>query len=301
MKNFLTGNVCAIGNFDGTHLGHKALIERAVFWARKNKIKSIIFTFEPHPKEFLLGKNEILFLFSKNKKRYFFDSLSVSLLFLKCFNKIFSSLSAGSFVENFFINKLNIKIIIVGYNFRFGKNISGNIFFLNKLLNRKKIKLETINNIIVFNKICSSSVIRKRIKKGNIKKANIHLGRLFLIEGIVVCGGGFGRKIGFPSVNIIPKINLVYPKAGVYVTKVKVFNRFYCFAATNVGYRPTFNKSKIIILESFLLSFDKNIYGKRIKIGFLKKIREEKFFFSINSLIKQIELDIKYVQKNSFG
>jgi len=282
--------VIAIGNFDGLHFGHQKVIRQSRQKAKRHKLKFGVVTFEPVPVMF----------FNKNIKNHRINSLKQKILDLKKlkldflriikFNKKFSKLSPQQFIKNIIYKDLNPKFIFVSRNFRFGKNRGGNVKTLKK--NEKYFFYKTIiTKPLKKNKrVLSSSIIRANISAGRVAKVRNFLGRNWRVSGRVIKGRKRGRKIGFPTCNI--KLDdYVLPKLGVYSVKVKTkkFNRK---GIANIGYRPTFN-GKSLLLEVNIFGIKKNLYKKVIEVDFIKFIRGEKKFKSINELKMQIKKDIK--------
>tara|TARA_B100000965_G_scaffold403751_1_gene432695 strand:+ start:113 stop:1021 length:909 start_codon:yes stop_codon:yes gene_type:complete len=288
-KNFKRG-VVAIGNFDGLHLGHQKVLKQAKAKAKKNKISFGVVTFEPVPVMF----------FNRNIKNHRINSLEqkieglkkLKLDFLRVikFDNKFSKLSPENFIKKIIYKNLNSKYIFVSKNFRFGRNRAGNIKTLKKNENNFAFRTVITKPYKKNNKIISSSKIRNYISQGNLKKVRNFLGRSWCISGKVIKGKKRGRKIGFPTCNI--KLDdYVLPKLGVYAVKAKTKN-FSKKGIANVGYRPTFN-GKDLLLEVNLFGIKANLYKKVINISFIKFIRGEKKFKSINKLKIQIKKDIK--------
>ena len=252
-----------------------------------------IVTFEPVPVMFFkkIKNHRINSSFQKIKQS---QKLKIDFLRIIKFNKIFSNLRYDQFIRKIIFNSLNCKFIFISKNFRFGKNREGNIktlkdneiFFSYKSIVTKPLKKN--------NKVISSSIIRKLITNGNIKKANRYLGRPWSIEGTVIKGKQRGRLIGFPTCNI--KLNdYVIPKLGVYSVTVNV-NKINRKGIANIGFRPTF-KGKDLLLEVNIFGLNTNLYKKTINVNFIKFIRPEKKFKNIELLKKQIKKDIK-IAKN---
>lgn len=297
-------NVAVIGNFDGLHLGHQALINKAQEIAKTKNIKKLLITFEPHPLKFFdkVGKIKL----AENNFRI--NSLSQKLRIIKNyqfdyvvilpFNSDLSNIEARDFLEKILIKRLNIKHLVIGYDFIFGKNRQGNFEFLKKEGKIFDLAIDKIEQIKYQNQICSSTNIRNLIREGEIATANQLLGRNFTINGIVVNGNHNGSKIGFPTANIKINPSLIYPKFGVYETIIKINNQKQYFSAiTNFGIRPTFNNDNILqpVLESHIFNFNQNIYHQKISIELIKFIRMERKFNNITELQQQIKIDINQI------
>ena len=285
----------AIGNFDGFHIGHQRVINRAKKISKMKRIKFGLITFEPLPVMF----------FNKNLKNYRLDNLDqkilslkkygVDFLIIKKFNKKFSNISASNFIEKILYNKLKCKLIFVSKNFKFGKNRIGNISLLRDKEKKFFYKTIIINPLRRKTKIISSSLIRNMISKGKINHVNYLLNRYWTIEGFVKRGEKKGRIIGFPTCNLCLKDYMI-PQLGVYSAKIIIDKKTQRKGIVNIGYRPTFEKKKLI-LEAHIFGLKKNLYDKKIKIMLIKFIRHEKKFRNILELKKQIAKDIKIVKQ----
>ena len=294
IKKIHKNSVVAIGNFDGFHLGHQKVLKEAKRRAKKNKMKCGLISFEPMPMMFFNNKIKSHRVNNIHQKKFYLKKLNIDFLVLIHFNKTFSYLSAEKFIQKIIYNKLNCKYIYVSKNFRFGRKRLGNINTLKDC--EEKYFYKTVITYPFKNKkkIISSSLIRRNISSGNIEEANKLLGRSWSVIGEVLKGEKRGRKIGFPTCNINLK-EYVVPKLGVYsvIVKTKSFKRR---GIANIGYRPTFNGSKLL-LEVNIFGINLNLYKKIIKVNFLKFIRPEKKFKGITQLKQQIEKDIAIAKK----
>ena len=286
--------VIAIGNFDGLHLGHQKVIKEAKQKAKKNKIPFGVMTFEPVPVMFFNNKIKNHRINSLEQKKNQLKKFKLDFLIIIKFNKNFSSQSAEEFIKKIIFKKTKCKYLYVSKNFKFGFKRQGNIKTLKKF--EKKYNFE---NIVTKpykknNKIISSTILRKKIRLGQIVEVNKLLNRYWSINGKVIKGQRRGRKIGFPTCNL-KLSDYVVPKLGVYAVKVKSKN-FYKNGIANIGYRPTF-KGQNLLLETNIFGINENLYNKVISVNFKKFIRPEKKFRNLNYLKKQIKLDIKKAKK----
>ena len=294
-----------IGNFDGVHLAHQKIIEKTQEIARKNNLSSALLSFEPHPISFLnKNKNEFNHDFritNLANKINLLKKYNLDYVIILPFNSDLSSIKANNFIEDILINKFNVKSLIIGYDFTFGKGREGNF----KTLESYNFDLHEINPIKIFDKnhneiTISSSLARQYLKSGEIKSLNQILGHNFAIDGIVVEGKKIAGELGYKTANINHKINLIKPKFGVYKTRTFIAdeNKFYD-SITNFGIKPTFdNSGSKPLFETHLLDFSKNLYHKKIRVEFLDFIRDEKKFSSIEELKNQIKFDINLIRKN---
>jgi riboflavin kinase/FMN adenylyltransferase len=287
-------SVVAIGNFDGLHIGHQKVLKEARKKAKKKKLKFGLVTFEPVPTMFFNTNIKNHRINSLNQKIYSLEENKLDFLIIINFNKTFSNLNAEDFIKKILFKKLKSKYIFVSRNFKFGKKRIGNIKTLIKF--EKKYLYKTVVTVPQKkkNKIVSSSLIRKSINKGRVKEVEKLLGRLWCLEGEVIKGAQRGRKIGFPTCNIKLR-SYIQPKLGVYSVWVQI-NSLKKRGIANIGYRPTFN-GKSLLLEVNIFGIQRNLYNKILKISFIKFIRAEKKFKSINQLKAQIKKDIVSAKK----
>ena len=289
-------SIILIGNFDGLHLGHQKLFKLAKNFKKKYSLNIGVLTFEPMPKMFFNNKLSNFRISNQKQKINSLKKHNVDFVIIKKFDKKFSKVKSTNFIKNILVSKLQAKFIFVSNNFRFGNRREGDVKQLikyEKIFNYKIVKPKPLYKN---KKIISSSLIRKLLMKGKIKKANEFLNREWSIEGMVKKGRQLGKKIGFPTANIDIK-DYIIAKTGVYAVKVKKYgtNKFIRGIA-NLGYRPTFNQKKIL-LEVHLFNFSKNLYNKYLTVNFLKFIRKEKKFKNVSELKKQIKIDISKAKK----
>lgn len=284
-----------IGNFDGIHLGHKKILIKLNLEAKKRGLKTALLTFEPHPAK-IFGKDSQNRIYNLSEKVRILkiDNL-IDYLFIIHFNKDLINISADIFLKNILLKNINMKYLLIGYDFCFGKNREGNVNFLNKKTQSLNFEYSQIPEQKFDNKTYSSSLIRKLITVGKIKEINNILARKFSISGTVIQGKKIARQIGYPTANIIPKKYQIYPKYGVYKVEIAIEGDDFLSAILNFGIKPTITDENKAIFEIHILNFNKDIYGKRVRVRFLDFIREEKKFNNIEELKKQIKQDIKYM------
>lgn len=291
IKN-IENSVVTIGNFDGIHKGHIQLIKRTVDQAKKKNFKSVIFTFENHPMRYFRA-NSIKNLMTNEDKIEMMKSLGIDIIVMIPFDEYMTKISGQDFVNEILLDTLGAKKVIVGHDFTFARNKEGNIKLLKDLSEQYGFELEVVNPIKIDDIRISSTHIRNLISSGDVEKVYKYLGRNYTLSGEVVHARKIGRTIGFPTANIKIDENMVIPKVGIYATKVYIDNKVY-YGATNVGYNPTVN-GKTLSIETNILEFDDDIYGKNITIEFLQRIRDEKKFNGIEELKNQLQKDTKYV------
>lgn len=282
--------VVALGFFDGVHLGHSELIDQMIEYAKTNQLKTIVFTFDKAPKK-VLGQKFDGYLTTPEEKFEILTQSGVDGVCYVPFTSEFASLSREDFVKDYLINRLKAKAVFVGFNFSFGANKSGNSEFLKAELAKYGIECRILNPVTVEEMgIVSSSIIRGALKCGDIPKANKLLGRKFSFTGKVVHGDHRATEMGFPTANLLLNDSeKCLPPNGVYACYADTAEGTFP-AMVNIGYRPTFNKDTYL-LEAHLCNFNSDIYGKEIRIRFLKAMRPEIKFPSMGALIQQIEKD----------
>ncbi len=289
IPNSAKNSVIAIGNFDGIHKGHLEVINHGKAIAKQNNYDFSILTFSPHPLLVLNHDIKPFFITSDIQKQRMLRKLGVNNLFCIDFNKEFSKISAEAFISEILLNKLTAKHIITGENFIFGHNRSGNTNLLHKFSQSLGFGYTAIKPFMANGEICSSSLIRQKIKDGNIKSVKSLLGRNFSIIGQVQEGMKKGNTIGFPTANI--KLgNYIRPAFGVYACKIHVENSGISFGAANIGIKPSFSAQQEG-LEVHIFNFSSNIYNKEIEVELIDYIRPEKKFTDINMLKQQITED----------
>lgn len=282
------GIVLALGYFDGLHIAHQYLINKTIELAKELNCLSGLLTFQPNPK-LVLGKqkNEGL-LTPHHLKINLLNNMGIDYLFVIRFNHDLAKMSHKDFVRKF-INSLNTKHVLSGFDFKYGYKGKGNI---NTLFNdgNKTFGVSIIEEQKIDNEKISSSKIRELIINGEVHQVKKYLGRYYATDGIVIHGFKKGREMGFPTANISMIDNYVIPQNGVYIVFVEVFKRVYRGIA-NIGYNPTFSENNHKSIEVHILDFNQFIYHEKISISWIKRIRDEKKFSSVDELVKQLSLD----------
>ena len=282
----------AIGNFDGVHLGHKEIINLLRKISSKKSSKSCVITFEPHPQK-VLSRKDLVLIIQFEEKITLLEQLGVDVIVCLKFTRELSKLSAEDFVKEILVKILRIKDIVVGPDFMFGNDRSGNSELLASLGEIYGYNTKVLQPKIIDDEVISSSLIRRYISDGDIQGANKLLGYRYFVRGVITEGEKRGRQIGFPTTNIRTSQELL-PKPGVYATFALVEGK--CFQSiTNIGYRPTFGDNKLVI-ETHIFDFSKDVYGINIKVEFVERLRDEKKFDHVDDLVSQITQDIKDVK-----
>ncbi len=283
----------ALGNFDGIHLGHEVLIKRVIDESKEKSIIPSVFTFSNHTSR-LLKNNSFGYLINNDQKKEILQNMGLSLLYMIDFKQDIRQMCPEDFVKKILVNRLNAKLIVVGFNYRFGFMGEGDPDKLKLFGKKYGFEVIVIKPIIIDGNVVSSSLIRQQIKAGEIENANHLLGRKFTLEGKIVNGKGIGKKLGFATANLELNCNYVLPKLGVYKTTTYYKGESYS-SITNVGYAPTFNSDEISI-ETHIFNLNENLYESTLSVSFDKYIREEKKFNNKHELIKQVKDDIRHAK-----
>lgn len=286
----------ALGSFDGIHKGHLALINKSIELAKKNDSLSMVYTFKNHPRTLINKGGAPKFIINLEEKTEMLQYLGVDLSVFVEFTKKFMSLEPEEFINNL-IKEYNVKGIVVGFNYRFGYKNKGDVNFLKELVLSKGVELYIIDPFTYKDDVVSSTRIRNAVLEGRMYEAYNMLGRYFSLKGEVVGGKRIGRTIDFPTANIDINKKIVLPKIGVYYTNVELNGEVYK-GITSVGNNPTVN-GKNITVETHILDFDEDIYGKEIKLYFISKIRDEKKFNSLEELKLQLINDKNFAEKSN--
>ncbi len=288
----LTGSVVTIGNFDGVHKGHQQLIEMVVREARYYGVPSVVYTFDPHPVKVLHPERPTQRLFDLRDQQEQFAARGVDYVVIEEFTREFSQISPQSFFEDYLVRVLQPKTLVVGHDFSFGADRTGNIPFLENLCATRGIRLIIIPPFQLENVAVSSTRIRDFLRQGEVEKAKELLGRDYYLRGHVEQGFQRGRTIGVPTANVHPDVEFI-PRKGVYCTLTKIGSHFQP-SITNIGVNPTFQEKGKgpIKIETHLLDFDAQLYGMEVQVYLLKFLRDEQKFSGIDELKKQIQADI---------
>ncbi|TDJ00604.1 MAG: bifunctional riboflavin kinase/FAD synthetase [Candidatus Dadabacteria bacterium] len=280
-----------IGNFDGVHVGHKKIIAAVKEEAKQKGLSSCVITFHPHPQK-VLQNIDIPLLVPIRERLKLLEKEGVDVVACYTFTKDIAKIPAKDFVTDILIGKLNLKHLIVGPGFSFGRKREGNLDLLDKMGKEYDFDTEVVETALIDGEIVSSTAIRNLVREGNMTKAGKFLGYNFYIEGQVKEGEGRGRQIGFPTANLDTDWDIL-PKVGVYATLAHV-DSIVLNSITNVGYRPTFGNNELVI-ETHIFNFNEDIYKKRIEVEFVDRVRDEQKFNGPQALVEQIKKDVDRV------
>lgn len=281
----------ALGNFDGVHLGHQKLIKTAVDKAHANGLAAAVFTFSNHPKDLLPKTKKVKNILPNPEKAEIIEALGVDYLFNIEFTKAIMNMSPEDFVQELLIDKFKMKESICGFNYHFGHKAEGSPDVLRSLGILKSFQVTEMEPFKIKGNVVSSSLIRTLIASGQVEQCETYMGRNYAIGGEVVVGNKLGRKLGFPTSNLVIDPSMVTPPNGVYVTYC-TYNGVRYPSVTNVGVKPTighYHKN----VETHIFNFDKELYGKNINVEFLKKTRDEVKFDDVKELSEQILRDCR--------
>ncbi|WP_270595842.1 bifunctional riboflavin kinase/FAD synthetase [Anaerococcus vaginalis] len=289
----LSPKAVSLGNFDGVHKGHQKLMKENIKISKAKNLRPSVLLFKENTKNILNGERE--YLTSLEDKIEILKNLGIECFCLLEFSDKFKDLSPYEFIEEILYKKLNTKYVIVGDNYRFGKMAKGDIKTLKKYEEDFAYKTKVVDFELDDGKIINSTDIRQMVREGKIEKANKDLGHPFKMQGKVIKGAQRGRLLNFPTANLKPSFKYVTAKSGVYFTRVNIDRNIY-YALTDIGTNPTFENKKMKI-ETYIMDFSKDIYGKNISIEFLEYLRPDYKFNSPEELIAQMEKDKKTGRK----
>jgi riboflavin kinase/FMN adenylyltransferase len=265
----------AIGTFDGVHLGHQAVIEGA----------DTVLTFDPHPLSVIHPAALPKLIMPFAVKRDVIEGLGVRELVVIPFDRRFAELSAEEFIDHVLIGKLGAERVSVGENFRFGAKAKGDPAMLAA---REEFETRVVPLVEVDGETVSSTRIRALVAAGDMEGARHCLGAPFMVEGTVVEGDQRGRELGFPTANIVPDDRLAYPGHGVFAAFADGVP-----AAVNVGVRPTFESGRGVLIETYLIDRDEDLYGRTLRVAFVERLRGERRFAGVEELIAQMRIDVE--------
>lgn len=287
--NNIEPTVVALGNFDGIHKGHQQIIGRTVKEAEAAGLKSAIFTFSNHTSTVLESIPAVKNILYADEKAAIIEDLGVDYMFNIPFDKEILHMSPETFIEEILVNKFNIREAYCGFNYRFGYKGAGTPEVLMREGLKRGFGIHVQEPYMIDDVVVSCTLIRQLIEEGRMEECTKFLGRMYTIGGEVVVGNKLGRTIGFPTSNLIIDDNMVSPPNGVYTT-ICTYNGIRYPSVTNVGVKPTigtYNKN----VETHIFNFDRELYGKEIRVEFIKKTRDERKFDSIQELSDQIKSD----------
>lgn len=284
--------IVTVGTFDGVHLGHQKILKRLKEIAKHKDGETVLLTFFPHPRLVIFPEdNDLKLINTLEEKIELLDQFGLDHLIILPFDKTFSRISPTEYVRDFLVNKINVNTLVIGYDHRFGRNRAGNLKLLSELSPVYNFGLEEITAQEIAEIKVSSTKIRSAILSGDIIKATKYLQHTFTLKGKIIKGKQIGRTIGFPTANIkIEESYKIIPQDGAYVIQGEIDGIIYD-GMLNIGNRPTVNNNNKKTIEAFLFDLDHDVYDKQIKVLFIKKLRDEKKYNSLNELKEQLTKD----------
>jgi len=289
-KEDFASPVVTIGNYDGLHLGHQAIIKRVIELAKEGNGEAVVLTFEPHPVKFLHPELQIPLITPSRKKMMLLTQFGVDVTINLPFTDDIARMSAKEFIQEIVQRRIAPRQVVVGFNFTFGKGRTGTSEELKKIGESLGFKVEIIPPFHVDGEVVSSTRIRELITRGDIREANRMLGGNFFMLGKVIHGHARGKGLGFPTANMEITQDL-YPNEGVYAATAMVDERRYD-GVVNIGTNPTFGDEQLAV-EVFLFDYQGDLYGKELQVALVDKLRDEQTFPSPELLVHQIEKDIQ--------
>lgn len=290
-----SNSVVALGCFDGVHVGHSKIISEAVSTAREKSLVSVVWSFQVPPRSVLSNDDAPSVLTSQAEKKRLIRALGVDLLVSVKFNEKIAQMSPRDFFKKILMERLCAKHIFCGFNYRFGHKGSGDVTLLRALCEEFNVALTVIDEIEADGVTVSSSAIRSYLLDGNLDSAKKMLGRPFSVYGKVKDGQHLGRVLGFPTINQDVPNGKMLLKNGVYLTRIRL-GRSIKYGITNIGMRPTVNSTEPVC-ETHIFDFDGNLYGKYLTVEFIKFLRSERRFNSLEELTAQIARDVEVAKE----
>lgn len=289
-QSYLSSCVATIGNFDGLHLGHKTLLREVMTIANQRILSSVLITFDPLPKEYFMKENAPARLMNFADKYLSLLEMNLDVMVSLRFNAQLARFLPEDFIKQVMIDQFGVRVLVVGDDFRFGRDRVGDINLLNHLAKKYNFELIQKSSVECDAERISSTRVRNALMKGKCVLAKKFLDKYFTMTGRVIHGDQRGREWGFPTANI-PLHRQKTPVQGVFAVRVFGEDIGFFYGVASVGFRPMFNVKKPL-LEVYLLDFDADIYGKRLSVEFLHKIRDEANLNSVDKLIIQIKKDV---------
>ena len=291
---FDRNSVATVGTFDGVHLAHREIIREAIQRANVREGRSVVITFDPHPKEVVGGRGEtVRMLTTVEEKVDHLRSLGVDLLLLISFTYDFSRLTARDFYQRFVVEGIGVSEVIVGFDHMFGRDRAGGIEQLVRMGREFDFSVFAVHPVTVAGEVVSSSLVRKTLLNGEVERARQFLGYAYSLTGMVVKGDGRGRSLGYPTANIEPlSAKKVIPRSGVYLVTLRVGTEDH-YGMMNIGVRPTLTDGIRETIEVHVIDYEGDLYGREVEATFLSRIRDERKFASREELIAQLHEDLK--------
>ena len=280
-----------IGNFDGVHLGHQALLNELRAAAEKRDLQMAVVIFEPHPREFFTPQQAPTRLTNLREKLELFDAMGIDRVHVCRFNERFAQMGAPDFIHALH-EKLHASFVLIGDDFRFGSGRAGDFGLMEKIGSQHNFEVQAVHTVLHNGMRISSTAVRAALAEGNMRMAQTYLGRHYSISGRVEHGDGLGKKLGFPTANIQLKHNRP-PLTGIFVVHAHAEGMGVLQGVASLGVRPTVRNDLKPVLEVHLFEFEQQIYNKHMRLDFLHKLRDEEKYPDVETLIRQIALDVE--------
>lgn len=287
----LKNTAVTLGKFDGLHQGHRLLINE-VLSLKEQGYRSVMFTFLYHPYN-IFSDNEVKLIYTEEEKIARLKALGLDVLISYPFTHETKNIQPEDFIRDILVNKLDVKVIVVGNDFRFGKNRRGDVDMLKAMEAVYGFKVIALEKKHWKDTVISSSIIREELAKGNMEEVNEMLGQAYYIRGKVLHGRKIGRTIGMPTTNLTPSANKLLPPCGVYASRTVIDGILYP-GMTNIGYKPTVGADKQKGVETFIYDFDRDLYGQEIDVELLTYERPELKFDNLEDLKRKMEEDLAF-------
>jgi len=281
-----------IGNFDGVHLGHQAMLERLKREARARQLPAAVMTFEPHPREFFAPDQAPTRLSSLREKLEVLATLGIDRAYVCRFSYDLARTTPEAFIERMLVQGLGVRWLMVGDDFRFGARRGGDLGMLQALAPRYGYEVQSMASVTIDDRRVSSTAVREALGAGELELAARFLGRGYSISGRVVAGDRIGRTLGFPTANVRMKHNRP-PLYGIFAVRVHGIESGPLLGAASLGVRPTVDARGLAALEVHVLDFDRDLYGCHLRVEFVHKLRDEQKYPDLETLRKQIALDVE--------
>ena len=286
----LSKAVVTTGTFDGVHLGHVKMLNKLIEIGQENQSETVLMTFFPHPRIVLFPDHDLKLINDIDENIELFKNHNIDHLIIQNFDKEFSRITSLDYIRDILIKKIGLKNLVIGFNHHFGRNREGSLENLSEYADIYDFDIHQVDSYSIDKKSISSTKIRNAINLGDVQLANNYLGYSFAFSGIVSKGKGRGKSMGFPTANIIlENKNKIIPKFGVYAVNI-IYNNIRYKGMLNIGMNPTFNNQEPSI-EVHIFDFNKEIYGSKLSVELIDRIRNEKKFNNPDELKNQLAID----------
>jgi riboflavin kinase/FMN adenylyltransferase len=287
----LAASVVTVGTFDGVHIGHQALVGRAVARAKALGVPAAVYTFHPHPAKILAPARAPAVLQSIEERARLLRSYGADLVVVEPFDASFAAIGADEWVEQYLVARFNPRAVVIGFNFSYGRARSGGPEHMTTMGARHGFAVDVVGAVRQGAEVVSSTVLRGQLERGEVEAAAGLLGRPFALTGLVIKGEERGRTIGVPTANIASEAEIV-PRFGVYVSRTELEDGRRFGSVTNIGRSPTFGATAAPRVETHLFDFSGDLYGQRLRVELIARLRDEQRFGSVPELVAQIRDDI---------